>query len=138
MVLRLGTTAGRTGTGGHRLFAGSPGTQVVKIFDQAAARTGLRDHEAAAARSAPVTVASQADDHNPCYPGTHRITMRVTGYRGTGRLRGLQLSGHKNAETPSTSTSPPPPSSPTSPPPRSATWTCPAPRPWAAPRKRSR
>ncbi len=41
MLLRLGATARRTGTGGHRLFAGSPGTQVVKIFDQAAARTGM-------------------------------------------------------------------------------------------------
>ena len=98
MVLRPGTTARRTGTGGHRLFAGSPGTQVVSIFDQAAARTGRRDHEAAAAGFAPVTVASQDDDHKPCYPGTHRITMRVTGGRGTGRLLGLQLSGHKNAE----------------------------------------
>jgi hypothetical protein len=58
MVLRLGTTARRTGTGGHRLFAGSPGTRVVSIFDQAAARTGMRDHEAAAARFAPVAVAS--------------------------------------------------------------------------------
>jgi len=97
MVLRLGTTARRTGTGGHRLFAGSRGTQVVSIFDQAAARTGRRDHEAAAARFAPVTVASQDDDHNPCYPGTHRITIRVTGDRGTGRLLGMQLFGHKNA-----------------------------------------
>ena len=98
MVLRLGTTARRTDTGGHRLFAGSPGTQVVKIFDQAAARTGMRDHEAAAARFAPVTVASQDDDHNPCYRGTHRITIRVTGDRGTGRLLDMQLFGHKNAE----------------------------------------
>ena len=30
-------------------FAGSLGTQVVKVFDVVAARTGLRDHEAAAA-----------------------------------------------------------------------------------------
>ena len=97
MVLRPGTTARRTGTGGHRLFAGSPGTQVVSIFDEAAARTGRRDHEAAAAGFGPVSVASHDDDRNPCYPGTHRITMRVTGYRGTGRLLGLQLFGHKNA-----------------------------------------
>jgi hypothetical protein len=33
--------------GGDREIAGSLGTQVVSIFDQAAARTGLRDHEAA-------------------------------------------------------------------------------------------
>ena len=71
---------------------------MVKIFDQAAARTGLRDHEAAPAGFDPVTVESDADDHKAYYPGSHRITMRVTGDRATGRLLGLQLFGHKNAE----------------------------------------
>jgi len=33
--------------GGDREIAGSRGTQVVKIFDQAAARTLLGDHDAA-------------------------------------------------------------------------------------------
>ena len=70
----------------------------MKIFDQAAARTGLRDHEAAAAGFDPVTVGSEADDHKAYYPGSHRITMRVTGDRATGRLLGMQLFGHKNAE----------------------------------------
>ena len=103
--LPLGTTAHKQGRvagenvlGGNRAFAGSLGTQVVKIFDQAAARTGLRDHEARAAGFNPVTVEAQADDHKAYYPGSHRITMRVTGDRGTGRLLGLQLFGHKNAE----------------------------------------
>jgi NADPH-dependent 2,4-dienoyl-CoA reductase/sulfur reductase-like enzyme len=103
--LPLGTTAhkqgriaGENALGGNRQFAGSLGTQVVKIFDQAAARTGLRDHEAAAAGFDPVTVGSQADDHKAYYPGSHRITMRVTGDRATGRLLGLQLFGHRHAE----------------------------------------
>ena len=95
---KQGRVAGENALGGNRQFAGSLGTQVVKIFDQAAARTGLRDHEARAAGFDPVTVASQADDHKAYYPGSHRITMRVTGDRITGRLLGLQLFGHKNAE----------------------------------------
>jgi NADPH-dependent 2,4-dienoyl-CoA reductase/sulfur reductase-like enzyme len=95
---KQGRVAGENALGGNRAFAGSLGTQVVKIFDQAAARTGLRDHEAAAAGFDPVTVESAADDHKAYYPGSHRITMRVTGDRGTGRLLGLQLFGHKNAE----------------------------------------
>ena len=95
---KQGRVAGENALGGDRRFAGSLGTQVVKIFDQAAARTGLRDHEAAPAGFDPVTVGSQADDHKAYYPGSHRITMRVTGDRGTGRLLGLQLFGHKNAE----------------------------------------
>ena len=95
---KQGRVAGENALGGNRQFAGSLGTQVVKIFDQAAARTGLRDHEARPAGFDPVTVESQADDHKAYYPGSHRITMRVTGDRATGRLLGLQLFGHKNAE----------------------------------------
>ena len=95
---KQGRVAGENALGGNRQFAGSLGTQVVRIFDQAAARTGLRDHEAAAAGYDPVTVEAAADDHKAYYPGSHRITIRVTGDRTTGRLLGLQLFGHKNAE----------------------------------------
>jgi NADPH-dependent 2,4-dienoyl-CoA reductase/sulfur reductase-like enzyme len=94
---KQGRVAGENALGGNRQFAGSLGTQVVKIFDQAAARTGLRDHEAAAGFD-PVTIGSEADDHKAYYPGSHRITMRVTGDRATGRLLGMQLFGHKDAE----------------------------------------
>ncbi len=95
---KQGRVAGENALGGDREFAGSLGTQVVKIFDQAAARTGLRDHEAAAAGYDPVTVQSEADDHKAYYPGSHRITMRFTGDRGTGQLLGVQLFGHRHAE----------------------------------------
>jgi NADPH-dependent 2,4-dienoyl-CoA reductase/sulfur reductase-like enzyme len=95
---KQGRVAGENAAGGHREFAGSLGTQVVKIFDQAAARTGLRDHEAAAAGFDPVTVGWEADDHKAYYPGSHRIAMRFTGDRATGRLLGVQLFGHKHGE----------------------------------------
>jgi NADPH-dependent 2,4-dienoyl-CoA reductase/sulfur reductase-like enzyme len=95
---KQGRVAGENALGGNREFAGSLGTQVVKIFDQAAARTGLRNHEAVAAGFDPVTVESGADDHKAYYPGSHRITMRFTGDRGTGRLLGVQLFGHRHAE----------------------------------------
>ena len=103
--LPLGTTAhkqgriaGENAVGGKREFAGSLGTQVVKVFDQAVARTGLRDHEASAAGYDPVTVASVAYDHKQYYPGAHPIHLRFTGDRTTGRLLGLQLFGHREAE----------------------------------------
>ena len=95
---KQGRVAGENAVGGTREFAGSLGTQVVKIFDQAAARTGLRDHEATAAGFDPVTVGSEADDHKAYYPGSHRIHMRVTGDRATGGLLGMQLFGHRHAE----------------------------------------
>jgi NADPH-dependent 2,4-dienoyl-CoA reductase/sulfur reductase-like enzyme len=95
---KQGRVAGENALGGAREFAGSLGTQVVKIFEQAAARTGLRDHEAVAAGFDPVTVESEADDHKAYYPGSHRIRMRCTGDRATGRLLGVQLFGHRHAE----------------------------------------
>ncbi len=105
IYLPLGTTAhkqgrvaGENALGGNREYAGSLGTQVVKIFGQAAARTGLRDHEARSAGFDPVTVSSEADDHKAYYPGSHRIQMRFTGDRPTGRLLGVQLFGHRHAE----------------------------------------
>jgi NADPH-dependent 2,4-dienoyl-CoA reductase/sulfur reductase-like enzyme len=95
---KQGRVAGENACGGNREFAGSLGTQVVKIFDLAAARTGLRDHEAVAAGFDPVTIGAEADDHKAYYPGSHRIHMRFTGDRTTGRLLGVQLFGHKDAE----------------------------------------
>ena len=103
--LPLGTTAhkqgriaGENALGGSREFAGSLGTQVVKVFDLVAARTGLRDTEAAGADFDPVTVGSQADDHEAYYPGAHKIAMRYTGDRRTGQLLGVQLVGHLGSE----------------------------------------
>ena len=95
---KQGRIAGENALGGTREFGGSLGTQVVKVFDLVAARTGLRDHEAAAGGFEPVTVGSVADDHKAYYPGSHPITMRHTGDRGTGRLLGVQLVGHRTAE----------------------------------------
>ena len=62
------------------------------------ARTGLRDREASNAGFEPVTIAVEADDHKAYYPGSHRITMRWTGDRKSGRLLGVQLFGHRHAE----------------------------------------
>ena len=95
---KQGRVAGENALGGDRAFAGSLGTQVVKIFDHAVARTGLRDHEAVAVGFDPLTVGSEADDHKAYYPGSHRIAMRFTGDATTGRLLGVQLFGHKHAE----------------------------------------
>ena len=95
---KQGRVAGENAIGGTREYAGSLGTQVVKIFDMVASRTGLRDHEAVAAGFDPVTVEFEADDHKAYYPGSHRIRMRYTGDRKTGRLLGVQFFGHRHAE----------------------------------------
>jgi NADPH-dependent 2,4-dienoyl-CoA reductase/sulfur reductase-like enzyme len=104
--LPLGTTAhkqgriaGENAVGGER-FEGSLGTQVVKVFELAIARTGLRDPEAPAAGFEPLTVESRGYDHKVYYPGAHEIATRITGDRHTGRLLGAQLLGHLDAEVP--------------------------------------
>ena len=103
--LPLGTTAhkqGRTAAenalGHTREFAGSLGTQVVKLFDIVAARTGLREDEALKAGFAPFTVETTVWDHKAYYPGARELRLRVTGDQQTGKLLGAQLLGHKQSE----------------------------------------
>ena len=95
---KQGRVAGENAVGGDRRFAGSLGTQVVKVFDLVAARTGLRDHEAAAAGWSPATTTTTADDHKRYYPGATPLTVAVTGDTGSGRLLGAQLVGRRSAE----------------------------------------
>jgi NADPH-dependent 2,4-dienoyl-CoA reductase/sulfur reductase-like enzyme len=103
--LPLGTTAhkqgrivGENAVGGTAQFAGSLGTQVVKVFELAVARTGLRDQEAVATGFDPLTVGSVQFDHKAYYPGAHQLHIRITGNRQTGRLLGTQLLGDHRAE----------------------------------------
>ncbi|MGA9676131.1 MAG: FAD-dependent oxidoreductase [Mycobacterium sp.] len=97
---KQGRVAGENALGGCARFAGSLGTQVVKVFDLVAARTGLREHEALAANLGwnPVTSQSSPDDHKAYYPGATRIHIRITGDQHSGRLLGAQLVGHRSAE----------------------------------------
>jgi NADPH-dependent 2,4-dienoyl-CoA reductase/sulfur reductase-like enzyme len=95
---KQGRVAGETAVGGDREFTGSLGTQVVKEFELAVARTGLRDQEAAVAGFDPLTVGSAQYDHKAYYPGAHQLHIRITGDRTSGRLLGAQLVGDHRAE----------------------------------------
>jgi NADPH-dependent 2,4-dienoyl-CoA reductase/sulfur reductase-like enzyme len=95
---KQGRVAGENALGGDRRFTGSLGTQVVKVFDVVAARTGLRDHEAVAAGLNPATVTASPDDHKAYYPGATPIHIAVTGDTDSGALLGAQLIGRRGAE----------------------------------------
>jgi NADPH-dependent 2,4-dienoyl-CoA reductase/sulfur reductase-like enzyme len=95
---KQGRVAGETAVDGDRAFAGSLGTQVVKVFELAVARTGLRDPEAADAGFHPLTVGSVQYDHKAYYPGAHQLHLRITGDRTSGRLLGAQLVSDHRAE----------------------------------------
>jgi len=79
-------------------FQGGLGTQVVKVFDRVAARTGLRDLEAIEAGFDPLTVSLTSWDHKVYYPGAKELHIRLTGDRCNGRLLGAQLVGHRKSE----------------------------------------
>lgn len=103
--LPLGTTAhkqgriaGETAVGRSSCFAGTLGTQVVKVFDLAIARTGLREHEARAAGFDPLTIEGAYFDHKVYYPGAQTVHLRLTGDRRTGRLLGAQMVGPVQTE----------------------------------------
>lgn len=95
---KQGRTAGQNAVGLTREFAGSLGTQVVKVFDLVAARTGLREREARDAGYDPFTTEVTVWDHKAYYPGAHEMQVRITGERGTGKLLGAQLLGSKHSE----------------------------------------
>jgi NADPH-dependent 2,4-dienoyl-CoA reductase/sulfur reductase-like enzyme len=95
---KQGRVAGENALGGSAHYAGSLGTQVVKVFDLVAARTGLREHEATGAGFSPVSSTATPDDHKAYYPGATPITIRITGDTDTGRLLGAQLIGSRGAE----------------------------------------
>jgi NADPH-dependent 2,4-dienoyl-CoA reductase/sulfur reductase-like enzyme len=95
---KQGRVAGAAALGRPAAFAGTYGTQVVKIFDRVAGRTGLREEEARAAGWDPFTVASSHWDHKAYYPGATRLELRLTGDRRSGRLLGAQMLGERGAE----------------------------------------
>lgn len=103
--LPLGTTShkqgrivGENAVGGNALFAGVVGTQVVKIFEIAIARTGLLDSEARQAGFDPLTIQMEAWDHKAYYPGARKLWLRITGDRSSGRLLSAQILGPWKAE----------------------------------------
>jgi len=90
---KQGRIAGENAIGGTREFLGTVGTQVVKIFDLIAARTGLKDDDGRLFGFDPVTFEGEYWDHKVYYPGAKKLVIRLTGDRRTGRLLGVQMVG---------------------------------------------
>jgi NADPH-dependent 2,4-dienoyl-CoA reductase/sulfur reductase-like enzyme len=95
---KQGRIAGENAIGGDRIFGGALGTQSLKVFDLAIARTGLSERDARQAGFDPVTVGLEANDHKAYYPGAVPLRIHLTGDRRTGRLLGGQILGNRRAE----------------------------------------
>ncbi|MBS0422594.1 MAG: FAD-dependent oxidoreductase [Proteobacteria bacterium] len=100
LYLPLGTTshkqgriAGENAVGGIREFAGSLGTQSVKLFDRVVAATGLSEAEASAHGLPIFATETITADHKAYYPGATELVVRLIGHWETGRLLGGQLLG---------------------------------------------
>ena len=95
---KQGRVAGENAVGGNRMFAGALGTQSLKVFDLAIARTGLSERDARVAGFDPVTTRFEANDHKAYYPGAVPLQIHLTGDRRTGRLLAGQILGNRKAE----------------------------------------
>ncbi len=95
---KQGRIAGENAVGGNRQFEGSLGTQVVKVFNLAISRTGLRQEEALQAGYEPLTVGFETWDHKIYYPGAHPIKIRITGDVNSKQILGAQIIGHYQGE----------------------------------------
>lgn len=95
---KQGRVAGENAMGGDREFAGSLGTQVVKVFDLVIGRTGLRQDEAIREGHRSLTTEVTVNDHKAYYPGATSVRCRITGDVDTGQLLGAQMIGAWGAE----------------------------------------
>ena len=95
---KQGRVAGENAVGGNREYAGTLGTQSVKIFNLVAARTGLKDDEALKEGFSPLSVDIETWDHKVYYPHAKKMRIRITGDRKTGKLLGAQIIGAYGAE----------------------------------------
>ena len=94
---KQGRVAGENAIGGDRIFAGALGTQSLKVFDLAIARTGLSERDARQAGFDPVTVGLEANDHKAYYPGAVPLRIHLTGDRRTGRQGAEQAARSRDA-----------------------------------------
>ncbi len=109
---KQGRVAGENACGGNREFAGSLGTQVVKIFDQAAARTGPARPRGRGRRVRPGHHRRRGRRPQgllPRQPPHPHAVHRRPRHRPAPRRR--SCSGTRTPRSPSASTSPPPRSS---------------------------
>jgi NADPH-dependent 2,4-dienoyl-CoA reductase/sulfur reductase-like enzyme len=95
---KQGRVAGANAVGVRAHYAGTLGTQAVKVLEQVAARTGLRQAEAMEEGFDPLTEQIETWDHKAYYPGARRLCLRITGDRKTGQLLGAQIVGAWGSE----------------------------------------
>jgi NADPH-dependent 2,4-dienoyl-CoA reductase/sulfur reductase-like enzyme len=90
---KQGRIAGENAAGGNREFAGSLGTQSVKVFDKVIARTGLNEKEAKDGIFDPVSADFETWDHKVYFPTARKLHIKVTADKMSGKIIGAQILG---------------------------------------------
>jgi len=95
---KQGRIAGANAAGGKLKFKGVLGTFIVKIFDMAAAKTGLSEKELANENIDYFISYSATKSHSGYYPGAEWMVIKLLVEKSTGRLLGAQIVGAKGVD----------------------------------------
>ena len=95
---RQGRIAADNICGGDSRYPGSMGSSIIKIFDLAAASTGLTEKAALAAGLDADCVVLSPSSHAGYYPGARVMTMKVVFEKETLRLLGAQIIGSEGVD----------------------------------------
>jgi NADPH-dependent 2,4-dienoyl-CoA reductase/sulfur reductase-like enzyme len=100
----LGTHANKHGrvighniAGSYATFPGVIGTAMSKVCNLEIARTGLSERDATQTGFGHVTVSVQSGTRAAYFPGTQRLTVKMTAEGHTGRLLGVQIVGNEGS-----------------------------------------
>jgi len=94
---KQGRAAGTNIAGGDASFGGVLGTAITKFQHLEIARTGLTEHEAAAAGLDAFGITTEAQSRAHYYPGAESMRIKIVAERRTGRLLGAQIVGGQGA-----------------------------------------
>ncbi|MBA2661188.1 MAG: FAD-dependent oxidoreductase [Bradymonadaceae bacterium] len=95
---RQGRLAAEVIVGRSSTYPGALGTSIIKVFELAAACTGLSEKAAIAGGIAHRTAWIHAKDHASYYPGAKSLTLKAIFDPETGRLLGAQAVGYEGVD----------------------------------------
>ena len=97
VAAKQGRVAGENMAARRTKFLGAIGTTVLKVFDLAAARTGLCSEDAAAESMPIVSARIEAPDRASYYPAARKIWVKLIAERESRKLAGAQVVGYGDA-----------------------------------------
>ena len=97
VAAKQGRIAGENMAARRTKFLGAIGTTVLKVFDLAAARTGLCSEDAATESMPIVSARVEAPDRAAYYPAARKIWVKLIAERESRKLIGAQVVGYGDA-----------------------------------------